>query len=311
MRRVEHLITQVRRQTENVRKGITDGITDEEFVQYLNDGQRDLYRSVMAVHSRAFTKVAFVDTVRGQDTYDLPASVFNFHKIVNMQYSHTGKPQNYQNLKKSFHGERMSVEALPRRYILQGDKQFLLDPIPNKAVSNGIRITYDPYLPKVDKRRALVSSVTITAGVVTALNIGGTLYNEEDYNNDDYLSFVDDQGVIQAIGLPYTDVTSGTVSILNGAYDLPDGQTISPGDYVVLGENATTNSQLPENCEDYLLAYAAWKIFRRDSSTDAVEQDKERQAIKNLIVENFADAASDATSIPILDLTYDPEEWYG
>lgn len=309
MRRVEHLITQIRRQTENVQTGITDGITDEEFIQYLNDGQSDIYRAIIRADSRAFTERALIQTQSKVAEYDLPSSMYQFHRIVKVQYSETGRDEEYRNLQRGYHGEITGVESHPTRYILEKN-QIILDPKPTTTVTNGLRIFYDPKLPRLDKRRTTVASVTIAAGVVTALTLDTTApFNVDDYSLDDFLSFVDRDGNTQAAGLPYDSVSAGgVVTITGGGYTLPSGQTITIGDYVTLGENSTTESRLPENNEDYLLAYGAWKIFKRDSSTDSAEQDAERQQMKADIVSNYADANADVTEIAITDLTYWPEE---
>ena len=50
--------------------------------------------------------------------------------------------------------------------------------------------------------------------------------------------------------------------------------------YLVGGKDTTTHSDLPRNCERYLIAYCAWKIFKRDSSMDSGDQQAELSAME-------------------------------
>lgn len=312
MRRVEHLIRQIRRETENVQTGISDGITDEEFLQYLNDAQRDLYHGIIAVHSRAFTKTAFISTVMYQAEYDLPIDVYLAQRIVRIQHTQTGDPKNYINLDRATHGERINREGRPRKYILEG-KTLILDPYPNNSRANGIRFIYDPIIPKLDKRRTTVSAATIVSGVVSALTLDSAdpAFDVDDWLEDDYLCVVDSQGTILAKGIQYDSVDgSGVVTLSGGSHSLGDGETIPLGSYVVRGSYASTHSTLQESCEDYLLGYGSWRIFKRDSSTDAAGKKQEIDELKGMLIQNYADNNDDPILVPITDLTYDMEEYW-
>jgi hypothetical protein len=295
-----------------VQTGISDGITDEEFLQYLNDAQRDIYHAIIAVNSKAFTKTAFISTVQYQDKYELPLDVYLAQRIVRIQHTQSGDPKNYINLDRATHGERINREGRPRKYILEG-KYLILDPYPNTSRANGVRFIYDPILPKLDTRRATVDSATVNGSSLDALTIDSSFpaFNEDDWLEDDYLCIVDDQGTILAKGIQYDSVDgAGVVTLASGSHTLGDGETVPAGSYVVRGSFASTHSSLQESCEDYLLGFGAWKIFKRDSSTDAQEKKQEIDELKGMLIQNYADNNDDPILVPITDLTYDMEEYW-
>ena len=313
MRRAEHLIRQVRNQTENTQTGVTDGISDEEFIQYLNDGQDSIYNSLILSNPQSFTKVVRTSTVKGQEEYDLPYDLYMDHRLVMVEFTDTGKDENLHRLERRKALERNTTEAYPCWYAVIRRK-LVVSPIPFKGVTDGLRIHYDPRLPRLDKRRTTVASSTVTAGALTALTLDNTdpLFNVDDYDLNDYLSVCDRDGVVLASGIPYDSVSAaGVVTISGGSFTLRDGDTSVPvGSYVTLGEYSTTNSHLAQLCERYLLAYAALKVFRRDSSSDSMEQDAELKEIKNEILQNYADPTGDVTEIPVSDYEiFDLDLW--
>jgi hypothetical protein len=308
MRRTEQLLTQIRRQTENQRAGVTDGISDEEFIQYLNDGQDDLLSSILAVNARAFSKIALKDLVRGQSNIALPSDVFLNSRIVLVEFSHSGLTKDFVPLKKNVTAEKRHYEGYPATYIIQGN-ELIISPTPDRSISNAIRITYDPLLPKLDKRRCAVSSVTISAGSITALSLSTAApFSVGDYSLFDHICVLNIYGTIKVKGIHVTSVSAGGVVTLTGSsHVLGTGETAANGDYIVLGENASTHSQLPDDCERYLLAYGAMRIFARDSSSDLGDQLGILNDMKTTIVSNFADSSGDVDEIPVMDYSYYPE----
>lgn len=309
MRRVEQLIQQVRLQTENQRSGVTDGISDEEFIQFLNDGQENLLGSILQTNARAFSKVAFIDLVRGTSNYTLPQDVFLNSRIVLVEFSSTGHEKDFYPLGKNVTSEIRRYEGYPWNYVIQGS-ELIISPTPDRSVTGGIRITYDPVLRRIDKRRATVAAVTILSGAVTSLTLStASPFNASDYALFDYLSFVDAVGSVKASNFRFDAVDSGTgvVTIPGGSHALASGETIAIGDNVVLGEQATTHCQFPNYCEKYLINYCAMRIFARDSSTDMADQKMLLDEIEQIILSNYQESSGDIDEVPVTDFSYYPE----
>lgn len=270
MRRAELLITHVRRATENVATSSSDAITDEEFLQYLNDGQFLLQRRILAVNDKVF-RTSDTFSADGSESYsNAPFNIFSRNRVAELEYSESGLDQDYYKLDKRTALERRSVTGRPSQYILES-QSIIVNSYPSTGT---FRRTYNFRVPRLDKRRSTVSSSTASATALTALTLTTTSpFTAADYDLYDHLTIVGSDGTVKMRGIPYTAVDSGTgvVSILDSSYTFPEGSTIANGDHVVLGEYATTHSLLDDQCEDFLLTYCQKRIFMRDSSSDAVE----------------------------------------
>lgn len=302
MRRVEQLIMQVRRATENTRIGTQDGISDEEFIQYLNDGQELCSSAIIQVHRTAFSKEK-VFAAPGTESYTLPFDIWAKQRVLSVEYSPDGQVEHYYTLDQARIIERYSRIGNPSQYILFNNK-LLLNAYPR---TGSFRITYDPMLPRLDKRRTTVGAITFSATAVTALTLSTSApFTASDYSLFDQLSIVGADGTVKMSGLPFTAVNAGTgvVSILNTTFTFATGETGAIGDYICLGVNATTTSSLPDQCEKFLLAYAQRRIMDRDSSTDRVTMTEDEQNMLADIVGAFADSAGDMDDIVVKNYDY-------
>jgi 5-methyltetrahydrofolate--homocysteine methyltransferase len=95
------------------------------------------------------------------------------------------------------------------------------------------------------------------------------------------------------------------VVTLDGDHTLGTGETVTSGDYVIMGDYATTNSTLPNNCERYLIAYAVWKFLKRDSSQDFMPHQQEIGAIRDTIIDGFAELSADIDYTPFINNEFD------
>ena len=78
MRRVDFLITAVRNLSENQTVSSTNDIADEEFLQYLNDGQDRLQALICATKNsnRIFSTEQVISIVANQEGYTIPDRLF-------------------------------------------------------------------------------------------------------------------------------------------------------------------------------------------------------------------------------------------
>lgn len=300
MRIVTKLINQIRRQTENDND---NAIVDGEILQYLNDAQERLHAVITAKHPRVFTEEKVYDLVSGQAAYQLPVNSFLDNKVLNVEYSYTGNTDDYYPLEPITLKERTNYEGYPTNYIRKTGK-IILDPIPDGSAGK-IRVNYVKRIPHLDLRRGEVDIATLDSATrsITSLSLStssSVVIDGDAFQDVEYICIVDRKGNFKMRNIPVTAVStsSGVVSIEAGfTYD--SGESISSGDYVVVGEDTSTHSQLPRNCERYLIAYAAWKVLKRDSSVDFAEQQTELLAMETDIVNSFAEVDEDYVRIPV------------
>lgn len=301
MRRIEHLIKQIRRQTDNEIIGADDGISKNELVWYINEAQTTLQEAIIGTYRKAFSTTAFIDAVDGQEEYSLPEYTFAGQNVIKIDYSPDGQTKNYLPVGKVEYVEQRSIAGTPQFYILSGNK-VLFNPIPDKSVTNGFRVVYNKMLPNLDVRRSTVKAKTEVGATLTALTLEPTFpeFSVDDWADDDWLTIVGADGTIKCSKVAYTAISAlGVLTMPVHAYTT--GESVTVGDYVVPGKRATTHSELPDNAERYIVAYAVWKVLKRDSSNDSKEHVQELEMLANSVVDAYAAAAQDVTRIPIIN----------
>lgn len=304
MRRVEHLILHVRRASENERQGTGEGISDEEFIQWLNDAQDMIYSKITRKHRMSFAKETTFAATGAESYTSLPFDIYSRHRIIALDYSETGSEASYRSLTPMTHQERTLRGSSSLPNVASGYVPTQNGIIVVGAPSVGtFRLVYEPILPRLDKRRGTVSTHTKSSTALTALTLTG--HTAADFSEDDALTIVSATGQVNMRGIPYTAVAGGgAVTISGSSYTFPVGSTLTNGDFVCRGEYASTHSQLPDQCERYLIAYATWRAMKRDSSVDAGEQMNELAMIEDDIVSGFAQMSGDVEQVPIVDATY-------
>ena len=308
--RTEHIITQIRRQTDNIQVGTDAGMSDEEIIAYLNDAQDDIYGDIVNTFRAKFSETETTSIVAKQAYYSVPAKSFMGSQIAKVEWSLTGIERDYRALKRVTDRERNSVEGWPSRYAVTSKKIFIW-PVPI-ASQGTLRITYTKVVPTLDKRRAQVSASTIALGALTALTLKGvsgaaiSATEVAAFPNADYLTIVDSHGSVLMEGIEYTAVSAlGVVTLAAGSHVILTGETAPVGAYVVMGEYATTNCELPDDLENYIRAYAAWKVYKRDSNDDYGPQQQEISAMKASILDNYAELNADIDYTPQVNNYYD------
>lgn len=301
MKKVDKLIDQVRRQTENENE---DSIVDAEILQYLNDAHERLHSTITARHPRVFVKEKEYDLVAGASEYELPSDAFIGNKVLNVEYSHTGNVDDYYPLEPITLKERTNYEGYPVNYVRRTGK-IILDPIPSSSTGK-IRVNYVQRAIHMDLRRGEVDIVTLdtTNRQITSLVLStssNVIIDSAAVEDAEYICVVNRRGELKMLNIPVDniDTSTGVVTVSSG-FNYVQGETISSGDYIVVGEDSSTHSQLPRTCERYLLAYAAWKLLKRDSSADFAEQQQELLAMEDDIVNSFSDVDEDYARIPVL-----------
>jgi len=303
MRSVTRLIEQIRRQTENEEVSDFIGIKDEEFIQYINDAQYNLQSQIVQQHPRVFIDEAIIQTVSGQERYDLPSDCFLANKVHNVEYSPTGSDDDYYVLRQTTMKSRTSgVDADPSQYIRVAG-QILLTPQPSSGGS--LRINYVKRLRELDKRKAQVSTqATISSLDTFEIHLNNVSFdtNIEDLRLHDFICIVDKEGksIVKNIEIDLDINNTNSSKITCKPHTLATGESavIPVGSYIVGGKNTTTHSELGIEVERYLISYCAWKILKRDSSVDSQEAMQELTLMAQEIVKSYALITDDVQLIP-------------
>jgi len=317
MRRIDRLIKQIRRQTENQDVGLNFGITEDEFIQYLNDAQERLQSLIVANHQSVFVAEELYDAQRGVQEYALPEDAYMDNKIVTVEYSENGNEDNFYHLKQSTLNRRTTYsEAHPFSYIRRSGN-LLLQPTPN--LGGVIRLNY---IRKIDRLDRIIGKIQFfNADTERDPDTGRFFFSTFRLNTTDGdcpldLDVLDDICEISIVGKDGKRKLSMEVDGFNSStgefnFDTFPSFTedsglfeVEPGDFIVEGIRTAAQSELPDMCERYLIAYASWKILKRDSSTDSAEQSVELVQMEQEIVASFADVDDDILCIPLINLDW-------
>lgn len=308
------LITEVRNHTENEDFSDTIGIKDSEFIRFINDAQFRLHSLVVQQHMNAFLAEKEIPVVNGQEEYSYPNNIYLNSRVSQIMYKHTANDEYFYPLKPShLINRKPGHEGRPNRYIRQAST-FLINPIPTGSSSGAeLKISYTKAIPRMDLRRAVVGAVTLDSSTNTisslTLNVSTETIDIDPIEKYNYFCIVDKNGNQKMINIPYDsiDTTTGLVTVSSG-FNFDNGETIEIGNYLVPGKNSSTHSEFPDSVERYLIAYAGWKILKRDSSSDFAEAQQELLEMESEIVAAYADILDDIYEVPLVN---DDIDWFG
>lgn len=313
MRRIDHLIEDIRNHTENQDFSDTIGIADSEFLRFINDAQYRIHSLITQQHPSVFLQEKVYNIVANQEEYSLPFDVHMGNKVSNVEFSPTGLVKDYYPLQVSNLKQRYSgAVGDPSKYIRKAGK-LLLNPIPSN-VAGKLRVTYVQSIPKVDKRRGSIATVVLDSATssITTLTMDVSTDSVDSTALDKYtrISIVDMEGNIKMKNIQVDSINASTgVVTVNSSFTYDSGESIDVGDYVVAGRFSTSNSVLDDSVERYIIAYCAMKIFHRDSNSDITQQVQELSFMEEEIVNGYADISEDLIEIPIIISSDD--EWFG
>jgi len=309
MRRLDYLVTDARLATENEDFSDTVGIDDEEFIRFFNEAQTRIHSLISQQHSAIFLKDTITNIVANQESYSLPSDCLLGNKVAQVEYSHDGNTDNYVPLKPTFLKNRNSNSGEPLNYIRRSGT-ILLSPVPDTSTGT-LRITYIEKPRSLDIRRGSISSFTDSGTQITAitLNVSTDTVDSTAVGKDNFLCVVDRAGAIQMADIEYDSIDASTgVVTLTSNHTYSSGEALAAGDYIVVGKNTSTHSELADFVERYLLAYVSWKILKRDSSADYSEQQEELAQLEKEIIDSYADISDDIYEIPEIN---EDEVWFG
>lgn len=306
-RRLELLIKFLRESVEFPHAdGDTDSVSDLEFVQYLNDGQDFLFGDLINAHANFYLTTDTVDIVADQQSYTLPSNMFMGSKIKKVEYLYGSGSQDYRAIPvgTEFDLRTDYTSSYPALYC-RGNSYLKLSPLPSSSLTDGLRITYTRKIKRLDIRRGVIASAsktgttlnTITLDLTPALGKdSGTVSAARDLLNvSDYICVVDSDGtsVLDAIPIDSYNSSTGVITV-RSSYTTTVAAASFVDKYVVTGDYTSTHSELPDNCERYLLTFSTLKLLRRGGNAlEAVSCKEELGAIGYNIVETFGSPDDD------------------
>lgn len=298
MRRLEILVAQCRRVTEN--RDVA-GIGNDEIVQYFNDAQDRLQSRIQQEHPQQdyFARQGYINLISQQDAYDLTtlldesgasftSQILLSNAISLVERSNT-QGDTFIPLKFISSTERRTGWG----YFFR-DNYIVIAPLP---VSGQIRITYTRRLNNLDIRRGSIQAVN--SGISIGLS-PGSVPEGTDFANVDYCCVVNKDGTVILGEIPVTGYNQGTRLISTTSALVG----VTTDHYVVYGKYSTTNCELDDVAERYLIEYVNMRLYMRDSSRDASAQTKLVDSLEDEIVGLYAEPSNDANQIPILETDY-------
>lgn len=306
LRRIDLLIGDARRETDNVIFTDETGIQDSEFLRWANSAQTRILSLIQQAHPDLFQRSTVIPAVQNQEQYDIPAKTFLGTRIQMLEYSRTGQDRDYYPLKKGNLHERVNGPSGDPAFYIRFSKKFLVQPKPQNTGS--FRAITQLALPRLDTRRATVLSSTLdtVTNTITTLNFDPSLdIDSENIQNEGYICLVDKDGnlLMEAIPVDSVDTTTGLVTVHAG-FTFQTGETAPAGSFAVLGQYSSTTSELPEVAERYIVDFMIWKLEKRDSNTVSQEINQELMAMEQEIVDSFALPDDDVSYVAVLDPQY-------
>jgi len=291
MRRLEFLINQVRSSTSNKSNS---KITQQDFVNYFNLAQDAIQKIAMNADTgaRLFNTIGYITLVPQQEGYDLPSDIFSNNTISSVRISQnlsSAQPQYYP-LEKITEKERGRSFG----YAVNGDMLYV-SPSPKWTVGDQLEIAYQKKIPRLGVRSGTVTSYNAITGEILL----ATGHDSDISSYDDFFCLCDSNGVIKNTNLPIVSFDNATHKLFTTT-----GLTITNGTFVVIGKNSTTNSELKDICESYLISFVERKVFHKDSVIDLNNQQVFTAEEQTEIAGIFALNSKDSIYPPVVNTDY-------
>lgn len=289
MRKLEFLINEAKLSTNTTDINSVSTVLCTQYMNRIHSYVEDLLFLVNDENDLFVADYLF-QLVPGQDEYDLPINIYAKSSVDNLAVSFlNGLSNTFLPLKKVSRKQ----QGFTFGYFIR-DNKIVLTPRPTSPLN--MKLAYVRKLPTLGPRiGAAISSAgagTVTTGTVTIDNLTVV---------DDYFSTVDSTGTITSYNnkiLTYT-LSTGVITFTAGTGAIANGQYVIPGKY------ATSHSQLPDECEKYLIMALERMIQYRQSSPDVKVSSLFSAEELTTLKEVFADNSYDDAKPPVTEW----QEW--
>lgn len=301
MKRVEQIITMARQLSQNTRYDANGGIPQSVFVQFLNNAQDSLMKNVANVKTKFTQKTQTVTVVPNQIRYDFPVDLYMQHMDTVQWTDNVTSGVYFQNLIQTYVKEKIaSLTGYPFGYYIQEDGIYM-----NPPIGNGQLIfTYTKKPNSLQIKNGQITARTINgSNQITALTVSTSgAYDSAQINDDYYLCVVDKHGVQKAKNIEYTSESGGVFTL--SPQTLGTGETITVGDFIVIGKNSTNQPEWPDICESYLIKHMVYDAKYSDSSQWSQEAKEDMRVSFADLISSFASKSDDLQQIALTNLDY-------
>lgn len=294
MRRLEFLINQVRRSTDNTD---TNAVKDAEIIEYFNDGVKAIQS---LIHRQNYTPDLFLATqeysfASGQLEYTLPSDIYSTNAImlVEVRFGDSNVNEGFRPTKRIADVERPDFFGY---FVRDGKIIFSLSESNTSFAFDKFRVTYFRRLKRFDKRWATIASITPGSSNTVALT--GTV-DEDMPQVDDIISIVDSTGAVILSGL-----TANFTSLPSSLSYVGATTGVVGGQYIVMGDLSSTHTELPDSIEPYLLDYVRQRLYTRQNYNDANKQMGFTQSSESDIISIFSNKSRDPGDPVITDTDF-------
>lgn len=261
---------------ENTNLTDKNGMGDSQVLRHFNDAQKTIQSLIYQAELEPdlFVLTTLITVAAGEVTADLPTDVFKDNAVLYVTpYGRNKKLSRIQSYERGFR----------EGYFLENNEI---------GFSNGLLSRYTQFnvkyfrrIPVLDLRRGKLSVVG-----ASSLTITGQSTTLDLTTLADYFTVVDKDGTIIQAGLPLTAYNAGTGVITTSGVDTA---IVTTAHYIVLGKRASSHSELPDECEPFLLHFVQ-KMMRsknvsKETGNQAVFSQEQQDILKGLFSGNSAD----------------------
>lgn len=279
------------------------GIKNEQILRFLNEAQEDIQRAII---NEARNSNMFME----QESYTLDGSYYITVPTYAMLDGQIEKVEflgssNYYSLKQeSIHQRTYATNVTghwPEYYVREYNR-IHLEPNPSTGT---LRVTYRKRVPNLALRVGQIElyQPSLDLSVLESITLVDGTQNAAELARHQYLCVVDAQGTIKSKNVYFTDYDSSTRVITVDNHSLAT-DTLAIGDYVVLGKYATTHSELPYECKNYLISWANKALWGLDSNVTKVQMEQDKMnGLRSTILGGYSRVSG------VLDFSYTDSKW--
>lgn len=281
MERAELLITKIRANT-----NLTDrnGVTDATILHHLNDAQKTIQSLIKQAELEPDLFIGTEIVTPEEVTADLPIDTFAANFIL--QVAPEGRVQKLDKIQSYERGNK-------RGYFVENN---------TIGFSSGLIDSYDSFtlkyfrrLPEIDIRRGLITakganSITVSGHSTTVGTRIGDL--------SDWITVVNKDGEIIQRAIRVLSFNSGT-GVITTETDID--ADVDVDQYVVMGKIASSHSELPDECEPFLLDFVQKKVRSKNVSKETNNQSIFSEEQKEILIGLFQGNSADPVYPPTTD----------
>lgn len=294
-RRLEELITEARSLAYQETYSYTEGWNDNVLVNIFNLGLDRLYAYITQIDNPAHIEEVRLNSVSGQQAYDLPIDVNMAFRIADVRYLYGTEDWQFIELSNDSIQDRWSYPGnLPQTWTIR-DGQILLSPTPAESNTGNIIINFQKRMRRLDIRRGKVADVNDAASPVT-IELDFTATSQKDanlrQNAESVLNLVNGICIVDFFGNPViNEIPIMSYNVSTQIITCEDSYTV-PADeladfnaklaagtemYPTVGLYSSTHSELDYQCESALIEFAVLRLLSLQSNAAGTEDQYARE----------------------------------